>query len=195
MSKKSIVLFVNGPPQSGKDKLATYLAEALEGSVYVAKFASPIEGFLQHCLGLTNAEYIKWREEDKDEVFTGLPNPDGLTFRQIMIDFSEDFMKPKFGDAVFGHLAVKRTLELFNGFDVVIFSDSGFQEEFNTFRETIPGVHSYLFRVHRDGKTYEGDSREYVVDRVIYDVDNNGTLEELRDYASSVATMIKDAHG
>jgi hypothetical protein len=48
-----------------------------------------------------------------------------------------------------------------------------------------------LIRIHRDGYTFEGDSRDYIPDGVItntVDIDNNGTLE---DYLKKVETVVR----
>ena len=74
-----------------------------------------------------------------------------------MIWISEDVIKPRFGNGYFG----KRFAEDAEVNDIpVICTDGGFPDEII---ELIRGGHEVkLCRLHREGYTFEGDSRDYI---------------------------------
>jgi hypothetical protein len=84
------------------------------------------------------------------------------TFRDAMISFSEEWMKPQFGEEVFGRLALKRCTEQSIFYDRFVFDDSGFrpEAEFIVASEGAPACR--LIRLDRPGCSFVGDSRGYI---------------------------------
>lgn len=145
MSIKYIVL--NGPPGSGKTTIAKELTRALPNSTQDS-FAAPHKHFIATALG------EKYAEMDKDKPRAEL---NGYSVREVLIDMSELYFKPKYGQDVFARLFVHRSLKHPDKKpDYVIVDDIGFQEEL----DAIPN--SLLVRVFRTGKSFAQDSRSYL---------------------------------
>ncbi|EFW1287500.1 hypothetical protein F3F02_09775 [Shigella flexneri] len=83
----------------------------------------------------------------------------GKSPRQFMIWISEEVMKPAFGEQYFGNRMVEQVHEMYRDLAVVI-SDGGFPEEINPLVKAGHEVH--ICRLHREGFTFDGDSRNYI---------------------------------
>ena len=97
--------------------------------------------------------------------------------RNAMIHMSENVLKPLFGKDVFGIMAAKSLEEGVN-----VFSDGGFAEEVQCILDEVGERNFLLVHVTRDGCSFAGDSRDYVMgfpNTVI--VHNGGTLQEYLD--------------
>lgn len=172
---KFIVL--NGPPKSGKDTIgqALYAELTFRGvKVKREKFASPIKDAVAAFLGLTEVERTMYFEnpEVKDHPSRVFFNK---TPRQVLISFSEDWVKQKFGAEAFGYLLKLRTEDLPD--DYIVVTDCGFDVELNPFDVTDIAV----VRLHRDGCSYKNDSRGYITrdDIFSFDVKNNNEPEHI----------------
>lgn len=174
------IILVNGAPGVGKDTVANYLSNIQpRRCVFVhKKFAAPIKDAIHGTFG-------KFHEHEKDKEVYWLKN---MTPRQLYIAFSEEFLKPIFGDTIFGKLAVRELMDA-RKFDkelqdrlVVVFSDCGFESEIRPVISYIGSDNVLLLRLHREGHTFDGDSRSYVeLDKIdTFDVYNDGTVEELQ---------------
>ena len=176
------VIFLNGPPRCGKDTIA-----AMKGNHGTTKFAQPIRDaaktFFKNSLSLelTDVNYDEWKEK---EIIKG----SGVTLRQWMINWSEKFMKPTFGEDIFGKLASEKIERLLHQHDVVFITDSGFLQEaerviehFNS--SSVPFSPQFiLLRIFREGCTFKNDSRSYIdVPNNILDLDikNDQTINHL----------------
>lgn len=170
MTTKLILL--NGPPRSGKDTGADYLANSRPAVAF--KFSGPIKAAIKAAFDLSD-EQVTYLESIKNE-------PDkllfGRSYREVQISFSENWMKPLFGDQVFGHLAARKTAK--QQARLFVCSDSGFASEAEPVLDTIGRQNTLLIRIYRPGKTFAGDSRSYIcLDGVeTIDIHNDGTLGE-----------------
>ena len=94
----------------------------------------------------------------------------GVTVRQLLIDMSEKWMKPCYGKDIFGKIAAERVSEAMQlsdhfgeePYDLYVFSDCGFDAEVHHVLKLFGNENAILIRLHRDGCTYEGDSRSYI---------------------------------
>lgn len=148
------IVFLNGPPSSGKDHFARILNARL--GFKNEKFAKPITDGVSGMFGLNHIELEKYRGEAKDE-----PAPlfGDLTPRDVWISFSEQWAKPTFGQEIFGNLAAHRCR--MSNFDRICFSDSGFDREARAVCGAVEGK-KLLIRIFREGCSFEGDSRSYI---------------------------------
>jgi hypothetical protein len=87
-----------------------------------------------------------------------------MTPRQVLISFSEEWVKPKFGKQAFGILLRDRIEEL-DGFVVV--TDCGFREEL----EPLDPTDLAVVRLHRHKTNFDNDSRGYIYDSSLYAFD------------------------
>lgn len=92
-----------------------------------------------------------------------------LTVRQAMIYVSEVVIKPNFGNDYFGKArAYKVADNLYKPGSFLGIDDStGFKEELPPVIDVLGQDNIMLLRVHREGCSYEGDSRGYIPTGVI----------------------------
>lgn len=185
------VFFVNGPPGSGKDDACILMNNAYSylSSVHTC--------FKQKLYTLTaelfSVDYDEFMTLATDRVLKELPiqTIQGMMSpRQMLMFTSENVVKPNMGKQYFGHALAnyvdseaRRTLDEDERLYVYI-SDCGFTDEV---AEVIKNLNLdnddvVLIRIHREGYTYQNDSRSYISLPDGYtnthDVYNNGTLEE-----------------
>lgn len=110
-----------------------------------------------------------------------------LSIREAMIYVSEIICKPRFGKNYFGESRAKSV----KGGEIITDGSTGFQEELPPLIERLGQENIILLRVHRDGCTFEGDSRNWIPDGVItntVDVYNNGSEES---YLRQVENIVR----
>lgn len=164
----NLCVILNGPPGAGKDTIADLIVEK--------------EGFVKHqmkaILYQHTADYYSiplfiFEAMATDRQFKDRPTVmlQRLTPRQALIQVSEKVYKPRYGLDYFGQAAAKACTDQNSRFTV--FSDGGFDEEIEALQEVFDVV--LIVRLHREGYTFEGDSRSYLTNwRHVIDV----TLEE-----------------
>jgi hypothetical protein len=181
----SKVVFLNGPPGCGKDTMA----DSFSRQFYHIKMSAPLKvGCYNLFFGVNDYKLSPLELIGQMEIFKEakvLPELD-LTWRQFLIETSENLMKPLFGEDIFGRI-VRDSIKLIQqrgdftkrGF---IISDSGFEEEALPIIYEEGAENCVLIRIHRNGCDFEGDSRSYIdLEKYhvkSYDVDNNGTVEK-----------------
>lgn len=129
----------------------------------------------------------------------GLSGKTFLSIREAMIYVSEIVVKPRWGNDWFGQERVRKIIGCedvvgkFNSKNKLIFTDdsAAFVDELYPLIDYIGQENILLLRIHRDGFTFEGDSRNYIPDGIItntIDVYNNGTEQE---YFDEVEKLVK----
>lgn len=162
-------IILNGPPKSGKDTIGQQLHFQLRPhySVIRRKLAEPIKRAVAAFTGLTPVEADHYFE---NPVVKDAPSKRffGTTPRQVLISFSEDWVKPNYGKTAFGEIMLESTKD-HNG--VVVITDCGFEEEISVFDPT----EAVVIRLHRDGCSFANDSRNFVYPEgfLSFDVDND----------------------
>jgi len=190
MGNKISILCFNAPPFAGKDEAARVINEDMNGVWKVCKFASPLDAVAKVILNLENDEeaYQYWREKMKDEPLMNHPT----TMRKLLISISENTIKPQMGKSYFGEAAADRTLnDIRTGDKKFIFTDCGFQYEFDSFKEKLlmscPTAEIQLVQIHRPGCDFSADSREYVEDESMLILKNDIGLKH---YKSAVLALM-----
>lgn len=177
-------IIFNGPPGAGKTTAARYLAAWLPKAlpsdklVITDSFAAPLKHFAATLFA------AKYQEMAKDMPVAELS---GDSVRQLLIKLSEEFMKPEYGNDIFGRMLYYRSLR--HGYrkpDFVIVDDSGFDHEY----EALGEGNAILVRITRDGKDFINDSRGYLNRAPDYVVDNDGTEGALEVQMQELAHMI-----
>jgi len=128
---------------------------------------------------------VKYYESVKDTETT----PFGVTYRQFQIDISEKFLKPLYGQDIFGRLLKTRCLAVEPNIDpIFIVSDCGFQIEVDTLKE-----HNVLLvRMVREGCDFSKDSREYVQHHPHWlhmNIANDGSIQELTNKIQNLVSV------
>lgn len=110
-----------------------------------------------------------------------------LSIREAMIYVSEVICKPRFGKDYFGIARAKAIQES----EIAVDSSTGFEEELPPLIERLGQENILLIRVHREGATFEGDSRNYIPDGVITNtVDVNSVYGKLDEYLEEVKVVV-----
>lgn len=186
---QKVVLF-NGPPRSGKDTAARacFACEDLNNYYRVfERMSRPLKKGFAGVVGVpvNKFDHVEHFEDRKEERIDFI----GVSFRQFQIDMSEKFMKPLYGQDVFGRLFVQRVMRQTNPrLNVVIFvPDCGFDIEYTTLSNAFDPENVLVVKLYRPGTDFKGDSRTYLkvgsfgdkrdTEHVIH-VNNAGTQDE-----------------
>ena len=172
------VIMFNGPPRSGKDTAGLFILEEYN-DVRLFKMAEPLKQATMAMFGLT-FEQVRRLETigslDKDKPMDELM---GFSWRQMLIWLSEQCMKPKFGDDIFGELMARR-ISAPTSCTMTVITDCGFDLELIPVIRTVGAMNCHIIRLHREGCTFDGDSRSYVFTKRapspqlhVYDIKNN----------------------
>lgn len=183
-----IILF-NGPPRCGKDTAARacFECEDLNGHFRVFdRMSMPIKRAFASMMGIPIDKWgnVAHWEYCKEEVIPVL----GVSFRQWQIDFSERFMKPLYGENIFGRLFVGRQLRQYKA-GIIFVPDCGFDVEYQTLAHHLDPASVLVVKIYRPNTDFKGDSRTYLkvgsfgdkrdTENVIH-VNNAGTEAEFR---------------
>lgn len=193
-AQKRVVL-LNGPPKCGKDTLASHLVPYF--AFQKMKFAAPIKRMAAGLLDMRTElieEYkdhemnILCKETVSDEFGIAPTYSEKDTIRRLLIRISEDFLKPVYGDTIFGKIAVREMQR--SSYSLNVFTDSGFATEAASIIRAIGKSNVLLIRLHREGCDFTEDSRSYlsgIAGREV-DVINSGPISNA---VLSVAAAIR----
>jgi hypothetical protein len=168
------IVFLNGPPRSGKDTAARLIMNAFHGVQRL--------GFADHLKRATHAAYGMFdipfdhfeavKDDPREEFF-------GLAPRRAYIEHSETYMKPLHGPLVFGHLWLRDARQ--RNASAICVPDSGFAPEAGPGIEHFGAENCTLIRLHRPGHDFGNDSRSYVELPVrTFDIANDDDTGRLR---------------
>ncbi len=183
------VIFVNGPPRSGKDTVGEIIQTIVPGSRCI-KMAHALK-VGTHALfrtlhnRLTPATLATTLQDDTYEDMKDVRMPlfYGKTPREAYIDVSEKLIKPMFGEDFWGKIVADRIAE--NPMvKVWIITDSGFEPETRPIIQQVGAENCLLIRMHREGCDFSSDSRAYLAldyDMNCRDVYNDASLLDLEN--------------
>lgn len=170
------IIFLNGPPRSGKDTSAECLQVYYTG-IAVMKFSDPAKSGTHAAFGLVHGiNHFESRKDQPCEEFFG------FTPRECYINHSEKYMKPLYGEEIFGQLFVRRTeYPKYYNKQIIVIPDSGFECESRPVIKKFGAENCMLVRLHRPGCDYSKDSRSYLdLDiHTVVDIQNDGSMEKL----------------
>lgn len=191
-----IVAF-NGPPRSGKDTLAAMVVDAMERqidfapAIFLESLSNPLRSIA--CAMVNRLYSAESYEAFKEEYFERLDR----TGRQLMIDASESFLKPTYGQTIMADLLIQRV----RGYpqnSLVLVRDSGFQVEVDPLIQEFGSDNVLVVQVHRQGCDFQNDSREWVWHpdgkNQMY-ISNSGSLEFLRNGADRFPAVFQNKLG
>lgn len=183
------IIVMNAPAQSGKDCAADYVAEKYNAQHL--RFKDGLYKVAAMVAGIS-VEQMKFlaTERSSKEVPSHYFRVNGefVSPRHWLIHVSENVVKPLLGKDFFGKQLAQAITS-----DLVVCSDGGFESEIVPLIEA--GHDVYVFRIERDGYTFEGDSRSYLPALTFYKtflVENNGTLEQ---FLGKVGSIVDDVVG
>lgn len=151
------IIILNGPAGVGKDTIGNALAK--DYNCITTSFKRPMFKIAEEVLG-TKA-FIKFITAYDDREQKELPQSflGGKTCREFMIWIGESVVKPLFGNHQFGKLMSEHIKLCDEGFTFVC-ADGGFPDEVIQLVED--GHDVTVVRLFMDGKTFAGDSRNYI---------------------------------
>lgn len=186
------IVFLNGPPSSGKDSLANALCRHDPNRFGIYAMKRPMQLALTEFLGLSHADVRKWNADPNEKSHAQLVLF-GASWRSTQIYFSETFAKPLFGKDVFGKLAVQYLQQ--SSMPITVISDSGFRDECIPLMHFAQPRNCLLIRLHRDGCSFVGDSRSYheLADYGVTEVDLHIAAQDTVEIATArgVLTVYK----
>ena len=149
----------SGPPRSGKDTIAQYLAALIEDKhgiqPQLLACSTPMREVVYAMLGRPyDGVHYERHKDDPQPAFAG------RSIRQAMIALSEEHVKPAYGHDFWGHSLLARRWEPRPR--ILIVTDVGFDAEVGVFTNEY-GVDNVVYpQITRPHTTFEGDSRSYV---------------------------------
>lgn len=175
-------IFLNSHPEAGKDTLANEIMKwDFTNKVGNAKIVTPLvfhEKFAAHLTHVLIAIYnlydlgdqgLRYLEENKSNpTHKYLDRLMGRTWREAKIHTSESVLKPAYGEAYFGDIIATKILAgVYDHYDYVVFSDSGFSFELNPVVKAIADpskIHVVKFDRNIDGEQMYDDTHFYYFD-------------------------------
>ena len=151
------VIILSAPPGAGKDTIANLIEANCDYEMMM--FKRPMFDIARSMLG--DFGYAKFMHLYNDRKTKEVPCDllGGKSPRQFLIWISEDVIKPVFGKDYFG----RRAADAVNlSGDHVVFSDGGFIDEVMSLAWNTHDTEIHIVRLHREGFTYDGDSRSYI---------------------------------
>lgn len=157
------IIFLNGPPSSGKDT-AGQIIENLVAGAKQTKFAKELKLRTHAAYGLFGPDggplphdYFEKVKDIHNEKFLG------LTPRRAYIHMSETYFKPVHGNGIFGRLVLPELIEFDSqGCPAVAITDSGFLCEARPVIHQFGQENCYLVNLVRRGTSFNGDSRDWL---------------------------------
>ena len=172
-SRKTRVVLLNAPPDSGKDDVAAFLWEH-----YFMNHGECKAQLVRIAVEIAQMGDYEWNMLYNDRSTKEMPchRLFGRSPRQHLIYVAEEVIKPAFGKDYFGKIIASK---LCTGFNVV--SDIGFMEEAMPIINKVGQENVTLVRIHREGRDFSSESRSWLsgICDAEYDVYNDGTIEGL----------------
>lgn len=153
----SKIIILNGPAAVGKDTIGNALAA--DYNCIPTSFKRPMFEIAASILGARDFSKFITAYDDRDQKEQPQSFLGGKTCREFMIWISETVVKPLFGNQQFGKLMSEHIRLCDEGFSFVC-TDGGFPDEVIMLVED--GHDVTLVRLFMDGKTFAGDSRDYI---------------------------------
>lgn len=188
MKDRGLVIILNGPPGSGKDTIADYL-EFISPTSPITTHRRMKDTLFIQALALSQIPEKEWFDRYEDRRLKEQPwdKLGGLSVREFMIKVSEEYVKPIFGEDFYGRQVSDVCKDAVASGESVVFSDGGFESEFDFIINTVGKENVILVQLYRDGCSFDSDSRNYLDDKKVttIKVHNNGTIEDTMKYVIS----------
>lgn len=151
------IIILNGPAGVGKDTIGNALAK--DYNCIPTSFKRPMFEIAASILRARSFSKFITAYDDRDQKEMPHDLLGGKTCREFMIWISESVVKPLFGNQQFGKLMSEHIRICDEGFSFVC-TDCGFPDE--VIRLVEDGHDVTVARLFMYGKTFSGDSRDYI---------------------------------
>lgn len=176
------VVGLNGPPRSGKDSVANRLNQMFDHKLTPSWSRAMIMPCRLVAFAMMGKKYDPVVYESlKDQKIDAFK---GLTLREFMISYSEEWLKPRFGIDVYARALMGEFMPTqlhMNG--ILFISDQGFQEEADAIEEIVGSDRYLTVQLERDSYEWGNDSRYYCGGTNILKATNEfGRLDHVAGY-------------
>ena len=180
---QKVLIAFNGPPSSGKTNFFTPAVDDLMRSKGIDQpdrlaFSDVIYKAVGTLYDISQTQ-LKEIEKYGDKN-TPLDVFFGKSLRQTLIALSEDFLKPYHGDRkVIARMLARKVsrsrVAHYHSENIVHILDTGFHDELEGYLEELKAHnfqydHIMLFRLHREGCSFKGDSRSYITENHVDEI-------------------------
>jgi len=183
ITNQKLILF-NGPRHSGKDTAADHVWSVFANTMRF-KMSRPLKDAIKAFFNLTDAQvaYLESKKTQPDDLLFG------NSYVDVQISMSEYWAKDKFGMRVFGKLALREVQA--SPSKLFVCSDSGFDYEAAPLLTYFGISNVMLVRLHREGKSFEGDSRSYIELPGVRTIEmsNNGSTTHFREQVKEIVSI------
>ncbi|CAM6001454.1 unnamed protein product [Sphagnum balticum] len=152
------VIFLNGPPGCGKDTAAMFAYNEYPG-VRRRKFANPLKDAVHGLFQVLPEEWHRLEAVGSLSKDQKSPRFMDHSYREVLI-WLASVTKHEFGDDFFGFLLADE-MKQSHGAIATIITDSGFAEEAWPIIRAYGQENCHIIRIHREGCTFDNDSRTY----------------------------------
>lgn len=179
-SAAKIAILLNGPKYCGKDTAASALLEAFGSEAAIFRFTVPVKEETHRRYGLDVA-YDHY--EDQSVKDAPLPEFGGLSPRQAYIKVGDELRAEHGPDIVTRMLCdnISRS-----PVPVVVNPDCGGDGEAEGIVNLLGYDRVIVFRIHKEGHDYAGDSRSWVSSDKVRKIDIVNVAGQVADYLSTV---------
>lgn len=190
--EKKIVLF-NAPKNVGKDMICDFLVGEFENSEKF-EFKKHLVRLCKIIYSISDDDWDKYSSREYKEVKMF----NGKSIRDILIEVSEEVIKPKYGRDYFGILTGKDIEN--SGSEYFFGSDCGFYEEVEAAAmDVVTSQVPLLFRIFKDGHDFSGDSRGYIdkekASKFFKVVDIENVHGKMGEFQQTVLRIVKNHFG
>lgn len=187
-SAAKIAILLNGPKYCGKDTAATALLEAFGAEASIFRFTVPVKEETHRRYGLDVA-YDHY--EDQSVKDAPLPEFGGLSPRQAYIKVGDELRAEHGPDIVTRMLCdnISRS-----PVPVVVNPDCGGDGEAEGIVNLLGYDRVIVFRIHKEGHDYAGDSRSWVSSDKVRKIDIVNVAGQVADYLSTVRHIAEMFH-
>lgn len=155
------IIFLNGPRRSGKDQAGRFIANEYLASRH-RKFAGPMKECLRRFFNIGDTLWEGLEGKGSTALkLQPLPELFGRSWVETLIWFSEEVMKPTYGNDLFGQLMVE-DLQKTTAASLTYITDCGFREEVLPVVAAYGAENCHMFQLFRPDCSFAGDSRGYL---------------------------------
>lgn len=149
------IIFLNGPPGSGKDTIANILIEKYNG--VNLKYTYPIRNAVCSLFNISESELDTKKNQAIDI------KKSSYRIRDVMIAIGEDIIKPNISKDWFAEQLLNSIQTQYQDRKLIVISDLGFIRELEVVYSNLKDTYDFeLWKIYRTGKDFSRDSRRYI---------------------------------
>ena len=163
MSNKTVII-LNGPPGSGKDTIADFIAA--EFNADHLRFKTKLYAITALINNIKLDTFMRYASDKDTKDSVELAR--GLTARQLLIETSENVIKPYYGKDYFGNDVGDSILK--SDKSLFVLSDGGFPEELSSMIAAgrLNRSDVVIVKLYRNGCNFDKDSRSYFDESLLH---------------------------